>query len=462
MDGGAQRKRATSTSAFGVSRRENHDASGFYARFTAPELNDDTEVAAPGVVDEIYVGDARRMDRVRPSSVALVVTSPPYFAGKAYEAELGEGHIPATYVEYLTMLEDVFAECVDKLEPGGRIAVNVANLGRKPYRSLSADVIGILQDRLGLLLRGEVIWQKARGAGGNCAWGSFKQPANPVLRDVTERVIIASKGRFDRALKPSVRAEQGLPARASTTADEFMDATLDLWELPPESATRVGHPAPFPVELPQRLIELYTYEGDVVLDPFMGSGTTAVAAVRTGRHYLGYDTDEGYAKAARARVAEAQAAGLASPIAALPDSATGAAAQLLTEAGFHVADAATMKKRRFAGGVSVDWAATDAKGAEWVVLVAGTGTVARRGLSRTDVLYRTLGEASILTAAGQRVLVVTTDLPPARSAMAKALAGARGGALVDVVSLTAAGSVERLAGYAAGAVEGPIGDLLPG
>src|SRR3546814_6694823 len=97
------------------------------------------------------------MDRVRPSSVALVVTSPPYFAGKAYEEELGEGHIPATYVEYLTMLEDVFAECVAKLEAGGRIAVNVANLGRKPYRSLSADVIGILQDRLGLLLRGEVI-----------------------------------------------------------------------------------------------------------------------------------------------------------------------------------------------------------------------------------------------------------------------------------------------------------------
>ena len=163
------------------------------------------------MVDQIYVGDARSMDRVRPSSVALVVTSPPYFAGKAYEAELGEGHIPATYVEYLTMLEDVFAECVEKLEAGGRIAVNVANLGRKPYRSLSADVIGILQDRLGLLLRGEVIWRKARGAGANCAWGSFKAPANPVLRDLTERVVIASKGRFDRARKGPVRAEGGPP-----------------------------------------------------------------------------------------------------------------------------------------------------------------------------------------------------------------------------------------------------------
>ena len=139
-------------------------------------LSDDATVSAPGVVDEVYLGDARSMDRVRPSSVALVVTSPPYFAGKQYEEELGAEGIPASYTEYIALLEGVFAECVAKLEPGGRIAVNVANLGRKPYRSLSADVIGILQDKLGLLLRGEVVWRKARGAGANCAWGSFKKP----------------------------------------------------------------------------------------------------------------------------------------------------------------------------------------------------------------------------------------------------------------------------------------------
>ncbi|MDP1805542.1 MAG: site-specific DNA-methyltransferase, partial [Acidimicrobiales bacterium] len=337
-----------------MSRRENHDASGFYGRFTAPTLSDDASVEPPGVVDEIYVGDARRMDRVRSSSVALVVTSPPYFAGKAYEAELGEGHIPATYVEYLEMLEDVFAECVDKLEAGGRIAVNVANLGRKPYRSLSADVIGILQDRLGLLLRGEVIWQKARGAGGNCAWGSFKKPANPVLRDVTERVVIASKGRFDRAIGPKQRAADGWPATATSTAEEFMDATLDLWELAPESATRVNHPAPFPVELPQRLIELYTYAGDVVLDPFMGSGTTAVAAVRTGRHYLGYDMDEGYARAARARVADERDQVAVVPPVARVDRASVAAADSLAAAGFTMADSAEVKRRRFVGGLGAD------------------------------------------------------------------------------------------------------------
>jgi site-specific DNA-methyltransferase (adenine-specific) len=459
---GAQRKRATATSAFGVSRRENHDASGFYARFTAPTVSSDATVERPGVVDQIYVGDARQMDRVRPGSVALVVTSPPYFAGKAYEEELGEGHIPATYVEYLTMLEDVFAECVDKLEPGGRIAVNVANLGRKPYRSLSADVIGILQDRLGLLLRGEVIWRKARGAGGNCAWGSFKKPANPVLRDLTERVVIASKGRFDRALAPAARAERGLPSVASTTADEFMDATLDVWELSPESATRVNHPAPFPVELPQRLIDLYTYRGDVVLDPFMGSGTTAVAAVRTGRHYLGYDTDEGYARAASARAeAEAQRV-LADPPRALPDKAGAAAHDLLVAAGFAVEDAKATKRRRFAGGLGVDLVATDATGGAWVVLVAGASTVARTGLRRADVLFRTLGEAAVLTAAGHRVLVLTTDLPAPRSAPLAALVTARGRDLVDALELGARGVPERLAIYASGTAAGPIGDLLPG
>ena len=143
------------------------------------------------MTDRLIVGDARQMDEVADNACALVVTSPPYFAGKAYEEALGEGHIPATYLEYLEMLDDVFAECVRVLEPGGRIAVNVANLGRRPYRSLSADVTTILQDHLRLLLRGEVIWRKAARRGGNCAWGSFQRPANPVLRDLTERVVIA-------------------------------------------------------------------------------------------------------------------------------------------------------------------------------------------------------------------------------------------------------------------------------
>ena len=240
-------------------------------------------------------------------SVALVVTSPPYFAGKQYEEELARDGVPSSYLEYLTMLTDVFAECVRKLEPGGRIAVNVANLGRKPYRSLSADVIRIFEDELGLLLRGELIWQKAEGANGSCAWGSFRSAANPVLRDITERVVVASKGRFDRARSAKQRAVEGLPHESTLLTDDFMASTLDVWSIPPESARRVGHPAPFPVELPEQLIRLYTFRGDLVLDPFMGSGSALVAAARLGRRYIGYDLDAGYVDIARQRVAEAQA-----------------------------------------------------------------------------------------------------------------------------------------------------------
>jgi DNA modification methylase len=299
---------ATRTRSFGAGNRESHDATAFYDRFTAPHLSDDETVNPCSAADTIVCGDARDMSAVDDNSVALVVTSPPYFAGKEYEEALGEGHIPGSYLEYLEMLRDVFAECRRVLEPGGRIAVNVANLGRKPYRSLAGDVTTILQDELGLLLRGEIVWVKADGATGNCAWGSFGSAANPVLRDLSERVVVASKGRFDRAIPRKERERRGLPYENTISKEEFMEATLDVWRIPPESARRVGHPAPFPMELPARFIRLFTYVDDVVLDPFLGAGSTAVAAMRNRRHYLGYDTDPGYVDLARQRIAADAAA----------------------------------------------------------------------------------------------------------------------------------------------------------
>lgn len=307
MSGRMERPRkGTATSAFGSGRREGHDSSAFYDRFPAPGISDDDRVEpAPGFDQpRAILGDSRDMHHLPDNCVALVVTSPPYFVGKEYEQAVAGRRVPESYMDYLGLLREVFAECVRVLEPGGRIAVNVANLGRKPYRSLSADVTGILQDDLGLLLRGEIIWTKARGAGGSCAWGSWCSPANPVLRDLTERVVVASKGRFDRALSPARRQAAGLPHRATITPEKFMEATLDVWEIRPASATRVGHPAPFPEELPARLIRLYTYEDDLVLDPFMGSGTTLVAAAASNRRSVGYDTDPAYVELARTRLAE--------------------------------------------------------------------------------------------------------------------------------------------------------------
>ena len=443
-------RRKTETSNFGVGGRESHDASRFYGRFRAPHVSTDDVVAVPRPIAEPFVhGDARHMDAVEDGSVALVVTSPPYFAGKQYEEELEREGVPSSYLEYLELLTDVFAECTRTLEPGGRIAVNVANLGRKPYRSLSADVTRILEHDLGLLLRAEIIWQKGEGASGSCAWGSYRSASNPVLRDITERVIVASKGRFDRARPVKQRAAEGLPSESTITTDDFLGLTLDVWSIPAESARRVGHPAPFPVELPERLIRLYTFAGDLVLDPFMGSGSTLVAAAQLGRRYVGYDLDAGYVELARHRVDEADLPGDGLRAEALAEgaSATALAEHVLAEAGFTIEH---RDRRMPETGASVDIVATDASGGTWYFLVAGPLSETRGGMLRMEVVWRTLGQAAALR--GRRpdvpVVVLTTDVPRPRSDGDVALRAAGSGVLFDVVDLLSDEGRDRLRAHA--------------
>jgi DNA modification methylase len=464
-------RRATSTAQFGSSRRESHDASDFYDRFVSPELSDDSTIVRPKKKNVIYKQDARDMTKVESNSIALVVTSPPYFAGKEYETSLGENGVPGTYFEYLDLLRDVFAECKRVLEPGGRIAINVANLGRRPYRSLAGDVTEILQE-LGLLLRGEIVWWKGRAAGGSCAWGTFQRPNNPVLRDVTERILIASKGRFDRALKPEQRHHQGLPSTATISRDEFLEATTDLWEMPTESATRVGHPAPFPVDLPKRLLELYTYENDVVLDPFMGSGTTAVAAVRTGRHFIGFETDRSYVTRANKRITEEKERllrGEGRPfrvsLPAIRASQTKAdfpehavtdglqakdfARKLLESCDF-VNIRSDVKLSRL--GIELSFIAADQTGHEWAFEVSGTFSSSRAGLRRSNTLWKSLGKAAVLRQGRDDLplILLTTDAPTKGTAGFSALGSLRGngGAVADVVELLDAKDQERLRKYA--------------
>ncbi len=276
---------ATRTTRFGVGKREGHDSTPYYDRaLKTVETVGDRAPSRTVVSSGLYAHSAESMYELPDDSVALMVTSPPYHVGKEYDSDL-------SFQEYLELLRAVFRDTYRVLEPGGRAVVNVANLGRRPYVSLADHVTAIMED-LKFLARGEVIWLKGRGASGSCAWGSWRSASNPTFRDLHEYCLCFSKERWNRARK----------GVSTISRDEFLAATLSVWEIPPESARRVSHPAPFPVALPKRFIELYTYLDDLVLDPFLGSGSTAIAALETGRRYVGYDISDEYLSVARERI----------------------------------------------------------------------------------------------------------------------------------------------------------------
>jgi site-specific DNA-methyltransferase (adenine-specific) len=216
-----------------------------------------------------------------------MVTSPPYNASKEYDADLNLS-------EYLDMLGRVWQETYRVLVPGGRACVNVANLGRKPYIPLHSYIIAQMLE-IGFLMRGEIIWNKASSASPSTAWGSWKSAANPVLRDVHEYILVFSKGSFSQKRRG---------AESTINREEFLEWTKSVWTFPAVSAKKVGHPAPFPEELPHRLVQLYTFKGDVVLDPFAGSGTTCRAAKVDGRSFIGYEINPEYAALANRRLTE--------------------------------------------------------------------------------------------------------------------------------------------------------------
>ena len=284
----------TSTSSFGTGRRESHDSSAFYSRnmlssAVAKPLSVDgiKEIVVPEVgnwANSIYCSSAEQMKELPDNSVALAFTSPPYNVGKDYDDDM-------RLDEYLSLIRRVGSEVFRVLRPGGRYLINIANVGRKPYLPLNSNFWQIHLD-LEFLPMGEVIWQKARGANGSCAWGSWMSAKSPRLRDVHEYILVLAKHDYSRPDKGDTSIDRG----------EFLDATLSIWQIPPESAKRVGHPAPFPVALAARAISLYSYRNDVVLDPFVGSGTTCVAAAQLGRHYVGYDISQDYCELAQKRI----------------------------------------------------------------------------------------------------------------------------------------------------------------
>jgi len=285
--------KGTKTSSFGTTSRISHDSSSYYDSRLYSELSSNNDIEygpdnefPENLKNKIILGSSENMDGIPDNSLHLMVTSPPYNVSKDYDNDL-------SLKEYLDMLHRVFSETFRVLVKGGRACVNVANLGRKPYIPLT-DYISHMMLDIGFLMRGEIIWNKGAGAGVSMAWGSWKSASNPVLRDVHEYILVFSKGSFKR--------EKSKESENTIEKEQFMEWTKSVWNMNTESAKKVGHPAPFPVELPYRLIQLYTFKEDVILDPFIGSGSVGIAALKTNRFYIGYDIDPEYVKNAEKRI----------------------------------------------------------------------------------------------------------------------------------------------------------------
>ena len=287
--------KGTKTSSFGTKGRVAHDSSKFYNSKLYKEIkNNNSDIIVnefPNkLLNTIIDSSCENMKDIPNNSLHLMITSPPYNVSKEYDNDLSLN-------EYLNLLKNCFTETYRVLVDGGRACINIANIGRKPYIPLS-DYVSKIMIEIGFNMRGEIIWNKSAGAGISTAWGSFQSASNPILRDVHEYILIFSKGNYKRERD---KEEKEL-RKDNITKEEFIEWTKSVWTMNTESAKRIGHPAPFPEELPNRLIKLFSFTNDIVIDPFMGSGTTAIAAIKNNRNFVGYEINEEYINLANNRI----------------------------------------------------------------------------------------------------------------------------------------------------------------
>jgi site-specific DNA-methyltransferase (adenine-specific) len=256
----------------------------------------------------LRLGDARDLSWIPDGSVHLVVTSPPYWTLKEYRRTPGQmGHIE-DYETFLRELDNVWRECIRVLVPGGRICCVVGDVcvprkqgGRHYIMPLHAD-IQVRARALGVDCLTPILWHKiANGATevkGNGA-GFYGKPYQPgaIVKNDIEHILFLRKGGQYRSVSPLQKALSML------TREEMQAWFLSFWNDIRGSSTRGGHPAPFPTELANRLIRMFSFAGDTVLDPFVGTGSTSEAAVESGRNSIGVEIDPVYLKMAQRRLA---------------------------------------------------------------------------------------------------------------------------------------------------------------
>ncbi len=262
--------------------------------------------------DRIVCGDSLAILRALPDACThLGITSPPYNVGLRYDTH----HDAMPYPDYLAWLMPFWEQIHRVLVPGGRFALNIAPTSIKDFRPIHYDMAAQLLS-LGFIMRTEILWYK-QTMRRRTAWGSFRRPSNPHIIPSWEYVLVFSKGSWDLP---------GNKADADITSEEFIKFSDGFWHIAPEKRGRQpfldslypprrgrkdpqekkeGHPAPFPEELIYRLIKYYSYRGNVVFDPFGGTGTVAAVARRTGRHFIHMDLSEKYCAVSARRVDEA-------------------------------------------------------------------------------------------------------------------------------------------------------------
>lgn len=228
---------------------------------------------------------------IEEDSIDLIVTSPPYNVDIKYNSN----DDALSYTDYLAFSEAWFSRCFQWLKPDGRFCLNIPlDKNKGGQKHVGADLTQLATDT-GFQYHSTIIWNEGN-ISRRTAWGSWLKASAPYVIAPVELIVVLYKEQWKKTSGSG---------QSDMNKKEFMEWTNGLWTFPGESKKRIGHPAPFPVELPRRCIKLFSYVHDTVLDPFMGSGTTLVAAHLNKRKSIGIEVDEGYCKLAKERVRQA-------------------------------------------------------------------------------------------------------------------------------------------------------------